>query len=70
KYCADILIDTIHNYEPCVFKSRALELFKTVEPDSIWFAETQRLTEKLVLFSDIAEEEVPRSSLLICEFLG
>lgn len=70
KYCADILIDTIHNYEPCVFKSRALELFKTVEPDSVWFAETQRLTEKLVLFSDIAEEEVPRSSLLICEFLG
>mgnify|MGYP003290653857 CR=1 FL=1 len=70
KYCADILIDTIHNYEPCVFKSRALELFKTVEPDSVWFAETQRLTEKLVLFSDIAEEKVPRSSLLICEFLG
>lgn len=70
KYCADILIDTIHNYEPCVFKSRALELFKTVEPDSVWYAETQRLTEKLVLFSDIAEEEVPRSSLLICEFLG
>ncbi len=70
KYCADILIDTIHNYEPCVFKSRALELFKTVEPDSVWFAETQRLTEKLVLFSDIAEKEVPRSSLLICEFLG
>lgn len=69
KYCADILIDTIHNYEPCVFKSRALELFKTVEPDSVWFAETQRLTEKLVLFSDIAEERVPRSSLLICEFL-
>lgn len=70
KYCADILIDTIHNYEPCVFKSRALELFKTVEPDSVWFAETQRLTEKLVLFSEIAEEKVPRSSLLICEFLG
>lgn len=70
KYCADILIDTIHNYEPCVFKSRALELFKTVEPDSVWYNETQRLTEKLVLFSDIAEEKVPRSSLLICEFLG
>ncbi|MBR6634794.1 MAG: nucleoside kinase [Clostridia bacterium] len=70
KYCADILIDTIHNYEPCVFKSRALDLFKTVEPDSVWFAETQRLTEKLVRFSDIAEENVPRSSLLVCEFLG
>ena len=70
KYCADILIDTIHNYEPCVFKIRALELFKTVEPDSVWYNETQRLTEKLVLFSDIAEEKVPRSSLLICEFLG
>lgn len=70
KYCADILIDTIHNYEPCVFKNRALELFKTVEPDSIWFDETQRLTEKLVRFSDIPEIKVPRSSLLICEFLG
>lgn len=69
KYCADILIDTIHNYEPCVFKSRALELFKTVKPDSVWFAETLRLTEKLVQFSDIEEEKVPRSSLLVCEFL-
>ena len=70
KYCADILIDTIHNYEPCVFKKRALELFKTVKPESSWFDETVRLTEKLVRFSDIEEEKVPRSSLLVCEFLG
>ncbi len=70
KYCADILVDTIHNYEPCVFKSRALELFNTVKSDSIWFAETQRLTEKLVLFTDIAEEKIPQSSLLVCEFLS
>ncbi|MBR3802008.1 MAG: nucleoside kinase [Clostridia bacterium] len=70
KYCADILIDTIHNYEPCVFKKRALELFKTVKPESAWFDETVRLTEKLVRFSDIEEEKVPRSSLLVCEFLG
>ena len=70
KYCADILIDTIHNYEPCVFKNRALELFKTVGNDSVWFTHTLRLTEKLVRFSDIPEEKVPRTSLLVCEFLG
>ena len=70
KYCADILIDTIHNYEPCVFKSRALKLFKTVKTDSVWYNETQRLTDILNKFCDIDEDKVPHSSLLICEFLG
>ena len=69
KYCADILVDTIHNYEPCVFKSKALELFRTVKKDSIWYSEVERLTEKLIRFSYIPEEKVPLSSLIVCEFL-
>ncbi len=69
KYCADILIDSIHNYEPCVFKNRALELFKTVSEDSVWYNETQRLTEKLIQFETIPETFVPETSLLR-EFLG
>lgn len=69
KYCADILIDSIHNYEPCVFKERAIELFNTVSKDSIWYNETQRLTEKLLKFETISEERVPEDSLLAREFL-
>ena len=69
KYCADVLVDTIHNYEPCVFKNRALELFRTVNKDSIWYGEVERLTEKLISFSDIPEEKIPLSSLIVCEFL-
>lgn len=69
KYCADILIDSIHNYEPCVFKKRALELFNDINPDSIWHCEAERLRQKLELFADIPQELVPESSLLR-EFLG
>ncbi len=69
KYCADILIDSIHNYEPCVFRNEALELFKTVNEDSVWYGETERLKEKLILFDSIPEKCVPQSSLLR-EFLG
>ena len=69
KYCADILIDSIHNYEPCVFKNEALELFKAVEKDSVWYNETQRLSNKLLKFNTIPRDAVPQTSLLR-EFLG
>lgn len=69
KYCADILIDSIHNYEPCVFKERAIEIFKTVPSDSVWYNETQRLTKKLERFVTIPETSVPEQSLLYREFL-
>ncbi len=69
KYCADILIDSIHNYEPCVFRNEALRLFKTVDKDSSWYNETQRLTDKLIQFNSIPKDIVPENSLLR-EFLG
>lgn len=69
KYCADILIDSIHNYEPCVFKREALELFRTVPKDSIWYGETQRLSKSLEDFYSLSPSMVPDSSLMR-EFLG
>ena len=69
KYCSDILIDSIHNYEPCVFKTRAIELFKTVDKGSIWFDKTQRLTDMLECFETIPESLLPDQSLLRREFL-
>lgn len=69
KYCADILIDSIHNYEPCVFKTRAIELFKAVDKESIWFDKTQRLTKILECFETIPESLLPEQSLLKREFL-
>lgn len=69
KYCADILIDSIHNYEPCVFKDVALRLFETVAEDSYWYPETQRLAKKFSQFNSLPVSDVPEDSLLR-EFLG
>ena len=69
KYCADILIDSIHNYEPCVFKTRAIELLKAVDKESIWSDKARRLTEILECFETIPESLLPEQSLLRREFL-
>ncbi len=69
KYCADILIDSIHNYEPCVFKNEAVKLFETVDENSRWYNETKRLESKLIQFETISREKLPEDSLLR-EFLG
>lgn len=69
KYCADFLINSIHNYEPCVFKDIALKLFSTVDKGSYWYPETRRLSEKLEKFISLPVSFVPADSLLR-EFIG
>ncbi|HBL41528.1 MAG TPA: nucleoside kinase [Ruminococcaceae bacterium] len=69
KYCADILIDSIHNYEPCVFRREALALLDTVPQDSDWFPEACRLKKQMEPFETLSPNLVPQDSLMR-EFLG
>ena len=66
---ADMRINTIHIYEPCVFKNQAIEMLESVEPDSIYYKDARRLVRSLKKFSEIDIDKVPEDSLLR-EFLG
>lgn len=65
---ADIKINTVHLYEPCVLKKQALKLLEHEISDDYAY-DVQRLRDALKKFEDIDEEAVPKDSLLR-EFLG
>ncbi len=65
---ADIKINTVHLYEPCVLKKQALKLLESEIPDDFAY-DVQRLRDALLKFEDIDESLVPKDSLLR-EFLG
>lgn len=65
---ADIKINTVHLYEPCVLKKQALELLDSEISDDFAY-DVQRLRDALNKFEDVDETLVPRDSLLR-EFLG
>lgn len=65
---ADVRINTVHLYEPCVLKNQALKLLEHEIPDDYAY-DVQRLRDALRKFEDIDEEAVPKGSLLR-EFLG
>ncbi|HZK22153.1 MAG TPA: nucleoside kinase [Oscillospiraceae bacterium] len=66
---ADVRINTIHLYETCVFKERALPLLKQIEKDSIHYKDAKRLIRGLNKFPIMDTSLVPKDSLLR-EFLG
>ncbi len=66
---ADHFINSIHIYEPCVFKTVATELLSTVEKSSENYDDAQRLISALGKFPAIEKKDVPENSLLR-EFLG
>lgn len=66
---ADIKIDSIHPYEPCLFKKEALKLLDQIGQDSIYYTSAVSLKEKLSLFETLKESEIPAESLLR-EFIG
>ncbi len=69
KYNADIMLDSIHNYEPCVLRDEALRLLNAVPEASEWFSEARRLRKALEPFRPLPPAMVPQDSLLR-EFLG
>ncbi len=66
---ADLRINTIHIYEPCIFKSIAIEMLSTVDESSIYYRDAKKLIRALNKFTQIDPESVPEDSLLR-EFLG
>jgi len=66
---ADMIFNTTHAYEPCVFKTVATRLLLDVDKDSKNYENAQMLISSLSKFPTIDESFVPEDSLLR-EFLG
>ncbi len=66
---ADVKINTIHLYETCVLKERALPLLKDISKNSEFYKDAQRLYKSLEKFPVMDTSLVPEDSLLR-EFLG
>ncbi len=66
---ADMIFNTTHAYEPCVFKNIATELLCGVDKESKNYENAQMLISALSRFPAIDESFVPEDSLLR-EFLG
>ncbi len=66
---ADYKINTIHLYETCIFKNRAIELLSSLNKDSEFYNESQRLVRSLQKFPVIDSSLVPHDSLMR-EFIG
>lgn len=66
---ADVTINSIHIYEPCVMAPFALPLLEAIGEESPNYELAQRLMKKLDRFNPISAELVPESSLLR-EFIG
>ncbi len=69
RHLADIKINTIHLYETCVLKERALPLLKNCEISEEFKSDAEKLCKSLEKFQSITKEKVPNDSLLR-EFLG
>ena len=66
---ADLRIDSIHPYEPCVFREEAISLLSELPPGSPYDETAALLREKLAVFPAVDPALVPDDSLLH-EFLG
>lgn len=69
KDLADIKIDSIHPYEPCLFKNEAIRLLDQTGTDSVYYTSAKTLAEKLSIFECIDKSVIPENSLLH-EFLN
>ncbi len=69
KFFADVTINSLHIYEPCVISQIALPLLRRVDEDSPHYERVMELHDKLMKFEQIPAEMVPYNSLLR-EFIG
>jgi uridine kinase len=69
KQYADVLANSIHIYEPCVFAARVLPLLEGIPRDAPAAGAAYRLARALRRFEPLPETLVPGDSLLR-EFLG
>ncbi len=66
---ADVRINSIHLYEPCVFREESIGMLRRVEPEHPFYRDAVRMIASLERFEPIPRELVPEESLLR-EFLG
>ncbi len=66
---ADVTINSVHIYEPCVLAPMAIPLLEEIPEDSVNYELAQKLIRKLKKFKRIDASLVPDNSLLR-EFLG
>lgn len=69
KHLADIMVDSFHSYEPCIFKTIATALFQEVSVESEHYEECNNIIKILDKFVSIPSDIVPNDSLLR-EFIG
>ena len=69
KRLADITINSIHIYEPCVIRQIAIPLLQRINNSSEYFQEATELMDKLRMFEPIDSELIPANSLMR-EFIG
>ena len=69
KHLADITINSLHVYEPCIMKELAIPILDTLNPEDSHYDKAQRLKQGLSRFAVIPLELVPESSLMR-EFSG
>lgn len=66
---ADARINSIHLYETCVLKKKALDMLSDLPEDNSHFRDAKKLIKHLNKFPDLPIDMVPKNSLLR-EFLG
>lgn len=66
---ANEFINSMHPFEPCLFRDEATELLGHIDEENAYFDEAQRLKEAIERFEPISEKLLPKDSLLR-EFIG
>lgn len=66
---ANEFINSMHPFEPCLFRTQAIELLSHIDEESAYFDESRRLKEAIECFEPISEDLLPKDSLLR-EFIG
>ncbi len=69
KPLADVMVDSFHSYEPCLFRTVATALFQELPKDSEYYEDCQHILSILDKFVAIPETTIPQESLLR-EFIG
>ena len=69
RHTSDITVNSIHVYEPCVLRGKAIPILRNLSPDSRWFRKARELEARLMRFEPVSSSLVPSNSL-IREFIG
>jgi uridine kinase len=61
---ANYFIDSIHSFEPCIFRDYTIPLLEKIAGESIYYQAAQRITNSLIRFESLPLDAVPLDSLM------